>query len=208
MLMEGWLSELEHESHIRRYQADGDTYLEIANFLKHQKIDKPTPSKLPKFAENSPKPTRTVAKNSLGREGIIGRDQGGEGDERASAPPPEKPIALIPDETPVTQEPYDPAADPFDSIPEGLTTVQYATEVFRDVGISPGYALKVKLADVIPILAREEACSDAEAVRRLRDRMREAQRAGPVKWNFWLEDGGWKLTQGNTLSIEGLEDGV
>ena len=53
MLMETWLEELEKENHIRRYQAEGGTYLEVLNFLNHQKIDRPTPSKFPPFDESS-----------------------------------------------------------------------------------------------------------------------------------------------------------
>ena len=45
--IEGWLNELEREGAIVRYQANGDHYLTIPNWLKHQKIDHPTASKLP-----------------------------------------------------------------------------------------------------------------------------------------------------------------
>ena len=54
----GWLDELEREGCIRRYQVGTDTYLESLNWLKHQKIDKPSPSRLPPFDEAS----RIVAK--------------------------------------------------------------------------------------------------------------------------------------------------
>jgi hypothetical protein len=57
-LIDGWLAELEHEGCIVRYQHDGSTYLEIRNWLSHQKIDKPSQSKLPAFDEGS----RIVAK--------------------------------------------------------------------------------------------------------------------------------------------------
>lgn len=57
-LIEEWLAELERCDCIRRYVVDGSTYLEIINWLKHQKIDKPSKSKLPPFAEAS----RIVAK--------------------------------------------------------------------------------------------------------------------------------------------------
>jgi hypothetical protein len=46
-LIVGWLSELEQKECIRRYEVDGSTYLEIINWLKHQKIDRPSPSKIP-----------------------------------------------------------------------------------------------------------------------------------------------------------------
>jgi hypothetical protein len=52
-LIEGWLSELEHNDCIVRYDADGSRYLEIANWLKHQKIDKPSASKMPCPLEGS-----------------------------------------------------------------------------------------------------------------------------------------------------------
>lgn len=52
-LMDGWLLELERESCIVRYLAEGDTYLQVCNWLKHQKIDKPSASKIPEFDESS-----------------------------------------------------------------------------------------------------------------------------------------------------------
>lgn len=56
-LIDGWLHELEAEGCIIRYEVDGSTYLQVANWLKHQKIDKPSPSRLPQFDE----PSRKVA---------------------------------------------------------------------------------------------------------------------------------------------------
>lgn len=46
-LMEGWLRELEREGCIRRYIAENAQYLEIINWQKHQKIDRPSKSRLP-----------------------------------------------------------------------------------------------------------------------------------------------------------------
>lgn len=63
-LIDGWLSELETNSCIRLYEVDGSTYLEICNWLKHQKIDHPSPSRLPEFREASrilAKPSRSLA---------------------------------------------------------------------------------------------------------------------------------------------------
>lgn len=48
-LIDGWLNELEAEGCIVRYQAEGSTYLQIAKWLSHQKIDKPSKSKIPEF---------------------------------------------------------------------------------------------------------------------------------------------------------------
>lgn len=51
--IDSWLDELEREACLIRYQADGNTYLQICNWLKHQKIDKPTKSKIPSFDDSS-----------------------------------------------------------------------------------------------------------------------------------------------------------
>jgi hypothetical protein len=59
-LMEQWLEELEGKQCIRRYEVKGSKYLEIINWLKHQKIDKPSKSKIPPFAECS----RSLANSS------------------------------------------------------------------------------------------------------------------------------------------------
>jgi hypothetical protein len=48
-LIDDWLYELEQEKCIRRYEIDGSTYLEIINWKKHQKIDRPSKSRLPEF---------------------------------------------------------------------------------------------------------------------------------------------------------------
>jgi hypothetical protein len=52
-LIDGWLDELEGEGCIVRYNVDGSTYLQVAKWLNHQKIDKPSQSKIPEFVEAS-----------------------------------------------------------------------------------------------------------------------------------------------------------
>lgn len=52
-LIGGWLFELEAESCIARYAAKGDSYIQICNWLNHQRIDHPSKSKFPEFAEAS-----------------------------------------------------------------------------------------------------------------------------------------------------------
>lgn len=52
-LIDGWLTELEGIGAVRRYVVDGSTYLDIPNWLKHQKIDRPSESRLPSFDESS-----------------------------------------------------------------------------------------------------------------------------------------------------------
>jgi hypothetical protein len=47
LLLPGWLDELEREGCIERYTVDGIDYLRVVSWRKHQKIDRPTPSRLP-----------------------------------------------------------------------------------------------------------------------------------------------------------------
>lgn len=52
-LLDGWWAELEREGKVRRWVSDGNTYGEILNWSKHQKIDRPSRSRLPRFDESS-----------------------------------------------------------------------------------------------------------------------------------------------------------
>jgi hypothetical protein len=69
--IDDWLDELEREKCIHRYTADGSSYLVVCNWLKQQKIDKPTPSKLPAPPEDSREiaSPREDSRSLLGREG-------------------------------------------------------------------------------------------------------------------------------------------
>lgn len=72
-LITTWLDELDREGCIVRYLCEGQTYLEICNWSTHQKIDKPTPSKIPAFDEGS----RILANPRESSSGDwIGLDQG------------------------------------------------------------------------------------------------------------------------------------
>ena len=48
-----WLEELESKGCIQRYDVDGSSYVQIVNWLKHQKIDRPSESRLPSIDERS-----------------------------------------------------------------------------------------------------------------------------------------------------------
>lgn len=51
--IDDWLDELDRQGCLRLYRKDGHTYIEVANWLEHQKIDKPSRSKFPAFDEAS-----------------------------------------------------------------------------------------------------------------------------------------------------------
>lgn len=91
MLIGGWLDELETEGHVRRYTVEGQSYLEVVNFVIHQKIDRPSKSKLPPFEKPREDSSRT-REDSLGiKEGIKdqGRDQGEDRARSVSSPVPD-----------------------------------------------------------------------------------------------------------------------
>jgi len=52
-LIDGWMGELEAEHCVVRYEVDGARYLQITKWLEHQKIDRPSKSRLPGFDEGS-----------------------------------------------------------------------------------------------------------------------------------------------------------
>lgn len=83
----GWLDELVAGKHIRMYEVDGDQYLDIPKWLKHQKIDHASASRLPEFRETSrglANDCETVAPHTLDL-GPVPRTLD-LGPERASAP--------------------------------------------------------------------------------------------------------------------------
>lgn len=108
-LMDGWLAELSSEGCIARYEVQGTSYVQITAWADHQKIDKPSASKLPENPRNS----RRVAKP---REDSSRKGREGNGEEEDSAEPPsdstppsaEPPVILIPiiggEEFPITAE--------------------------------------------------------------------------------------------------------
>lgn len=56
-LIEGWLTELEQRDMIARYVVKGNKYLQITKWSEHQKIDRPSKSRLPEFVD----PSRCIA---------------------------------------------------------------------------------------------------------------------------------------------------
>jgi hypothetical protein len=75
--IDGWLGELVAESCIERYEVDGQHYIQVCNWRSHQKIDKPTASKIPLFGESSrilANPREVSSEDLRIKEGI--KDQG------------------------------------------------------------------------------------------------------------------------------------
>jgi hypothetical protein len=80
--IDGWLQELETEGCITRYVIDGDTYLQVNGWAAHQKIDKPSASKIPPAPEGS-RILANVRESSSEDQGPRTKDQGEDQGEKA-----------------------------------------------------------------------------------------------------------------------------
>lgn len=74
-LISGWLDELHKQGCIALYEVDGHRYVEIRNWLDHQKIDRPSKSKFPAFANARESVTSPRDHSSLDQ-GPRTKDQG------------------------------------------------------------------------------------------------------------------------------------
>lgn len=97
-LMDKWLSELADNRCITRYEVDGNSYIQINGWTEHQKIDKPSASRIPQPSTTAGGTFANIRESSppdQGREGTKdqGRDQGREGSDEDEASPP---LLLIP----------------------------------------------------------------------------------------------------------------
>jgi hypothetical protein len=87
-LIDKWLTDLAGNGCITRYEADGNSYIQIKAWLDHQKIDKPSASRLPCPPVEDSRTFANVRDDSAaeGKGRDQGRDQGEDGDE--PSPPP------------------------------------------------------------------------------------------------------------------------
>jgi len=82
-LIDGWLDELEREGCITRYEFNGSAYLEVCNWLMHQKIDKPSK---PQFPQPRGALARVRECSSLEGKGEEGKGREGSGEEAHATP--------------------------------------------------------------------------------------------------------------------------
>jgi hypothetical protein len=185
--IQGMLSELSNIGFIQLGETpDGKSWGRVVKFSIHQRVNRPTVSKirsLPIIWENLMQTHAQLTEESLPE----GKGREGKGGEK----PPPRP-----------EENYDPGAEPIENIPEGMAPMQYAGFVADYAGIPAGYGLQMKIGKAIEILAKEESATLAQATKQLALTM---ARASPQKWAFWLEDGKFKQREEADLSIEGME---
>ena len=81
-LVDGWLAELEREQCIIRYEVDGCHFLQVLNWLKHQRIDKPSKPQYPAIEEGS-----RILANPREDSALEGKGREGKGDTPSAAVP-------------------------------------------------------------------------------------------------------------------------
>lgn len=95
--VDGWLFELEAADRIERYEVEGQIYGRVVNFRKHQKINRPAPSRLPapgycaEFTEASVRPHGALTDGS-GSGSVSGP---GSGSSYCSELPADRPSELL-----------------------------------------------------------------------------------------------------------------
>lgn len=109
--IDGWLDQLSSEGCIARYEVDGTAYVQVLKWAEHQKIDKPSPSKLPSFDDSSRILANPRELSAMDQEGN-GRERKGEEGKSSATPPCDVPHVLtLPlvdgSEHPVTQHAVD-----------------------------------------------------------------------------------------------------
>jgi len=86
-----WLNQLASEGCIARYEVAGTNYVQIMNWSDHQKIDKPSPSKLPAFVDSSRNLANVREASALDQEW---NGEEGNGEEGSATPQSVEPPAL------------------------------------------------------------------------------------------------------------------
>jgi hypothetical protein len=81
-----WIAELEKQGCIRIYVVDGESYLDLPKWANHQKIDKPSASKLPSF-DDVREGSRGFENNSLGTGNGNREEEEEQGEDSADNPP-------------------------------------------------------------------------------------------------------------------------
>ena len=124
--IETWLTQLATEGCIARYEVDGTSYVQIMHWADHQKIDRPSESRLPAFVESS-RSLAKVIENSTTDLGPRTVDLGMEGTKGEGSPAAPRATKKCPISFTITEELADWAAEKAPHV-----DVIKATEKFRD----------------------------------------------------------------------------
>lgn len=169
-LIEGWLGELDRENCITRYVVDDTSYVQICKWLMHQKIDKPSGSKLPPPPESS----RILANPrevSSEDQGLEGKGEEGIGGERKG----EEPASVARDASPGIGE-----GEHVNGKPRGH-------RASRGTAIPTDFALSDTMRE--QALSRYPDCDVAEMFTQFRahhEAHGKAMKSWPAAWVTWL----------------------
>lgn len=81
-----WMGELSEHSLIRRYVVDFREYIDIPGFTKHQRINRPTPSKFPRYSASTHAPLTEPSVSPTAGSGREGKGSGRDHKNGAVAP--------------------------------------------------------------------------------------------------------------------------
>jgi hypothetical protein len=158
--METWLEELSAEGCIHRYVVGSSSYIQIAKWLEHQKIDKPTKSRIPPPGE----PSRTLANVREPSSLDLGsRTRTKEGDSEADA-----------SDAAAAASGGNPSSDP-DPLPEPELPLEEPGQPATQGGGSEGKPTEVKPGDLLKARIFGECLSWlSQAMGRPADKLRPA----------------------------------
>lgn len=193
ILIDGWLGELEREGCIVRYRHECANYIEVCNWTVHQKIDKPSQSKIPSYSECC----AALAKAREDSRGFgeasktlpVGRDQGRDQGEEGK-PPLSPPV----DEPPSATDEHDASPDGSAERDESDPTPAEPKSKAKSCGTDSSRGSRLPADWALPKPWGEWATAETgwadEEIRREADRFRD----------FWVAQGGQKGRKADWLA--------
>jgi len=195
----------------RLYTVNGEKFLAM-NFAKHQRIDKPTPSKLPPPPEEIASGDGVLAEidRTICRVCLKTEEERRKLLESSASPPgdfQEPPRELATEgkgREGIEEGKGKGSAHParIDSelyasdIPEGLDPAQYARGLLELLGLPTSRSILELVASAITTLAKGSSISNTEAAERIRRRAFKDRDGGETINRWWFEDARYNATEG------------
>jgi hypothetical protein len=207
------LAELLRVGVVVRYMAsDGAEYMQVKNFGKHQRINKPTPSRIPpplspgshQIGTGSVSPPVALREDSRSTPGILR-----EHSVTTSGVLPEDSLTERKGEVEVEKEvekdgkgngKVNGAAPPSpwrsqsqksqEAAPDGLTEIEYARRLLADLTL-PESGNLTSVSESICTLAKKRSISLQHAFQEMSSRAFDARLRGETVNRFWFQDGGY-----------------
>lgn len=208
------LGELLRIGVVHRYAAsDGAEYLEVKNFSKHQRINKPTPSRIPApssvtqqvgqdscttpvaLSENSVRTPGILREHSVTTPGVLREDslteRKGEVEVEVEkeVEPKGKGDGRVNGAAPPS--PWrSQSGESQEAAPDGLTEIEYARRLLADLTL-PESGNLISVSESIRTLAKKRSISLQHAFQEVSSRAFDARLRGETVNRFWFQDGGY-----------------